>query len=159
MPEEFFEPALEHLFDLHADLHAAQSLGRTPVGVRNIVPLKSGRITGPKLNGELLGEAAADWSTFRTDGSMQIDVRLTIKTDDGALIYCNYGGLIVAEPAVAAQLFSGQDVPLRDYYQYITPVFLTGDERYAWLNQVVSVGRGRVLPGAVEYRVWALRNP
>ncbi len=54
---------------------------------------------------------------------------------------------------------TGQDPPLRDYYFYTNPMFQTGAENYAWLNQVVAVGRGRVVAGGVEYRVWALANP
>jgi hypothetical protein len=38
-------------------------------------------------------------------------------------------------------------------------MFQTGAEKYAWLNQTVAIGRGRAVPGGVEYRVWALRNP
>jgi hypothetical protein len=37
-------------------------------------------------------------------------------------------------------------------------MFQTADKRYAWMNKVIAVGRGRALAAAVEYRVWALRN-
>jgi hypothetical protein len=40
----------------------------------------------------------------------------------------------------------------------IQPRFETGDPRYAWLNRVVAVAEGRVLPNAVEYRVYELVN-
>ena len=82
-----------------------------------------------------------------------------MKTDDGALIYCTYSGLIVLTPDVGARIFSGQDVPLGDYYFYANPMFQTGDERYAWLNKVIAVARGRAIPGAVEYRAWTVENP
>jgi hypothetical protein len=42
---------------------------------------------------------------------------------------------------------------------YIAPTFQTGAEQCKWLIHVVAVGRGRVLAGAVEYRVWALADP
>jgi hypothetical protein len=38
------------------------------------------------------------------------------------------------------------------------PRFETGDSRYAWLNRVVAVAEGRVLPSAVAYRVFKLVN-
>ncbi|MCH8815998.1 MAG: DUF3237 family protein, partial [Chloroflexi bacterium] len=44
-----------------------------------------------------------------------------------------------------------------EYYFYTNPMFQTGHEKYAWLNGIVAVGRGKITPGAVEYRVWALR--
>ena len=60
-------------------------------------------------------------------------------------------------PEVQQRIFSAEDVPLDEYYFYTNPMFQTGNEKYAWLNNVMAVGRGRVVPGAVEYRVWALR--
>jgi hypothetical protein len=38
------------------------------------------------------------------------------------------------------------------------PRFETGDPRYAWMNSIVAVAEGRVLPGAVEYRVFQVVN-
>ena len=44
-----------------------------------------------------------------------------------------------------------------DQYFRTTPRFETGDTRYAWLNQSVSVAEGRLLPGfGVEYRVYCV---
>jgi len=37
-------------------------------------------------------------------------------------------------------------------------MFQTGAPQYAWLNQLITVGRGRVVRGGVEYRVWAIEN-
>ena len=50
-------------------------------------------------------------------------------------------------------------MPLSEYYFYTNPMFQTGDERYAWLNQTLAIGRGKVVPGGVEYRVWAISTP
>ena len=95
----------------------------------------------------------------RADGAVQLDVRATLQTDDDALVYCTYGGLIIAEPAVFGRLLATEDVPLKEFYFYINPMFQTGAPQYAWLNQVIAVGRGKVVPGGVEYRVWAVENP
>ncbi|MEZ4548861.1 MAG: DUF3237 family protein [Thermodesulfobacteriota bacterium] len=43
-------------------------------------------------------------------------------------------------------------------YFMIQPRFETGDPRYAWLNGVVSAGEGRIVPGKVEYKIYALEN-
>jgi hypothetical protein len=93
---------------------------------------------------------------MRTDGAVQLDVRGTLKTDDGALIYTTYSGLVVAEAAVFGRLLQAEDVPLAEYYFYINPMFQTAAPQYAWLNQLIAVGRGKILPGGVEYRVWAV---
>ena len=154
---EYQEPRLEHLYDMHADLEAPQVLAGTPAGVRQIFIVKGGTVEGPRIKGKIL-PGGGDWAMVRSDGAVQLDVRATLQTDDGALIYGTYGGLIVAEPAIFGRLFQGEDVPLDEYYFYINPMFQTGAPKYAWLNQVIAVGRGKAVPGGVEYRVWAIEN-
>jgi hypothetical protein len=157
MSNDFAEPRLEHLYDMYVDLEAPQVIGQTPVGMRQIFIVKGGSFVGPKMRGDLL-HGGGDWAMFRTDGAVQLDVRATLKTDDDALIYATYSGLILAEPEVFGKLVAGEDVPLSDYYFYTNPMFQTGAEKYAWLNQAMAIGRGRAIPNGVEYRVWAVRN-
>jgi hypothetical protein len=58
---------------------------------------------------------------------------------------------------VQAAMAAGEGTDFGDQYSYIAPRFETGDERYAWLNQSVFVGQGRVYPGyGVEYNVQRL---
>ena len=151
------EPRLEHLYDMHADLEAPQVIGATPVGMRQIFVVKGGTVEGPRIRGKLL-PGGGDWALVRSDGAVQLDVRGTFQTDDGALIYTTYGGLIVAEPAIFGRLLQAEDVPLDEYYFYTNPMFQTGAPQYAWLNRLIAVGRGKVVPGGVEYRVWAIEN-
>jgi hypothetical protein len=143
---------------MHVDLESPQMVGATPVGTRQVWIVKSGSFEGPGLRGEVLA-GGGDWALIRSDGVVQLDVRATVRTHDGALVYATYSGLIVLKPEVAARVFAGEDVPLSEYYFYTNPMFQTAAERYAWLNQVVAVGRGKVVPGGVEYRVWAVRDP
>ena len=149
------EPKLEHLFDIHADLEAPQVVGATPQGMRQIFIVKGGTVEGPRVKGKIL-PGGGDWALIRSDGAVQLDIRATVQTDDGALIYATYGGLIVAEPAVFGRLLQGEDVPLSEYYFYTNPMFQTSAPQYEWLNKVVGIGRGKVIPNGVEYRVWAL---
>ncbi len=151
------EPKLEHLYDMHADLEAPQVVGATPVGMRQIFVVKGGTVEGPRVRGKLL-PGGGDWALVRSDGAVQLDVRATLQTDDDALIYGTYGGLIVAEPAVFGRLLRAEDVRLDEYYFYINPMFQTGAPQYSWLNRLIAVGRGKVVPGGVEYRVWAIEN-
>ena len=151
------EPRLEHLYDMHADLEAPQVIGATPMGTRQIFIVKGGTVEGPRIKGKLL-PGGGDWALVRTDGAVQLDVRATLQTDDGALIYGTYGGLIVAELAVFGRLLQAEDVPLDEYYFYINPMFQTGAPQYDWLNRLIAIGRGKAVPGGVEYRVWAIEN-
>ena len=88
---------------MHADLEAPQVLAATPAGMRQIFIVKGGSVVGQRINGKIL-PGGGDWALVRTDGVVQLDVRATLQTDDGALIYGTYSGLIVAEPAVFGRL-------------------------------------------------------
>jgi hypothetical protein len=153
-----FEPRLEHLYDMHADLEPPQLIGAAPAGTRQIFIVKGGQLDGPSIKGEVL-PGGGDWATARPDGAVQLDVRATVRTDDGAMVYAYYSGYIADAMNAAGRVFAGEDVPLTEYYFYTNPLFQTGAEKYEWLNRVVAVGRGRIVPGGVEYRVWALSNP
>ena len=152
------EPRLEHLYDMHIDLETPQVIGAAPAGHRQIFIVKGGTVTGPRLKGTVL-PGGGDWALMRTDGAVQLDVRATLETDDGALIYTTYSGLIILSPDVLGRITGGEDVPLAQYYFYTNPMFQTAAESYAWLNQTIAIGRGKVIAGAVEYRVWAVSDP
>jgi hypothetical protein len=85
-------------------------------------------------------------------------VRGTLETEDGARIYLQYFGVLVVNEAVIAALGGGRGSAFGDTYFMTQPRFETGDPRYAWLNAVVAVAEGRVLPDAVEYRVYQVSN-
>lgn len=149
------EPKLELLYEMHVDLDPPQVIGQTPVGMRQIFYVTGGSFEGPRIRGEVL-PGGGDWALIRPDGALQLDVRATVRTNDGALVYVSYYGLIVASQEVWARFFRGEDVPVGDYTFYIAPMFQTGDPRYAWLNHTLALGKGRVIPNGVEYRVFAL---
>ncbi len=152
------KPRLEHLFDIHIDLETPQAIGAAPAGHRQIYIVTGGTVTGPRLKGTVL-PGGGDWALMRADGAVQLDVRATLETDDGALIYTTYSGLIILSPDVLGRIAGGEDVPISEYYFYPNPMFQTAAEGYNWLNQTIAIGRGKALGGAVEYRVWAVSDP
>ncbi len=149
------EPRLELLYEMHVDLDLPQVIGQTPLGMRQIFYVTGGTFEGPRIRGEVL-PGGGDWALIRPDGALQLDVRATIRTDDGALVYAAYYGLIVASQDVWARFLRSEEVPVADYTFYIAPMFQTGDQRYDWLNRTLAVGKGKVIPRGVEYRVFAL---
>ena len=60
--------------------------------------------------------------------------------------------------AVMAALGGQGETRFGDQHFFSQPRFETGDERYRWLNRVIAVGQGRVLPNRVEYQVFACVN-
>jgi hypothetical protein len=144
------------LFEISISLHPVQDLGTTPMGTRRIVPVSGGTFKGDRLRGVVLSNAAADWIVVRADGSVQLDVRLTLETDDGALIYMTYRGVRHSTPEVAERLARGDPVDPDEYYFRTTPYFETSSEKYAWMNNIVSVAVGERLASGVKYKIFEI---
>ena len=73
---------------------------------------------------------------------MMIDVRLTLQTDDGALIYLSYQGRFVGGASAMAELAQGKTLESGSYSLVTIAKFECGDERYSWLNDAIAVGTG-----------------
>jgi len=125
---------------LSVDFAGMIMIGQTPAGLRRIAPVTGGRFSGDRLNGEVL--PGADWVINRPDSVMEIDVRLPLKTDDGAMIYLNYQGRFLAEPETMARFAKGALLKPEEYSLAVTAKFESGAEQYLWLNNVVAVGTG-----------------
>ncbi|NQW18915.1 MAG: DUF3237 domain-containing protein [Chloroflexi bacterium] len=147
----------ELLLSFKADLDPnRQLLGPTPQGDRTIVYVTGGTFEGPKLRGEIL-PGGGDWIRRRSDGVGQLDVRATLQTDDGSLIYVQYNGIMNASPEVMARRANGETVDPSEYYFRTTPYFETGAGKYAWLNKIVTVGVGALTPTGVAYDIYAIK--
>ncbi len=151
--------ATEHLFDIVVDLNTPLSIGEGPFGRRVLFGAAGGSFEGPGLRGEVVA-GGGDWALFRPDGTMTLDVRLTLRTHDGALVSMTYGGRWTIPPEVRAEMGApggryGVD-PSR-YYFRTAPLFETGAPGYAWLNDIVCVGSGYPVEGGVAYRVFRVR--
>ncbi len=131
----------KHLFTLEANV-SIQMVADTPLGGRRIAVVEGGSFMGDRLRGEILPTAAGDWLLTRSDGVTLLDVRLTLKTDDGALIYMTYNGMRHGPEAVIKRLNAGETVDPSDYYFRVTPRFETGAGAYDWLNKLLAVGIG-----------------
>jgi len=128
-------------------------VGSVPLGQRVIAEVTGGSFEGERLNGSV-NTPGADWIMVSNDGIGHIDVRLTLKTDDGALIYMQYLGKLVFNDKMAEATAQGKETQLGDTYFMTQPRFETGSADYAWLNSIVAVAEGRVIEGGVEYKVF-----
>ena len=140
------------LMKITAELGDVHEIGEGPLGRRQLVVVAGGRFEGPRLNGEILS-GGTDMILRRADGAMCPDVRLTLKTDDGAIIEVTYRGIRHASAEVMARIAAGEDVPADDYYLRNTPYFETGSEKYDWLNRIVAVGLGARAPNGAVYHI------
>lgn len=135
------EVRTRHLFTLEAKV-SMQMTAETPAGTRRIAVVEGGSFRGERLRGEILPTAGADWLLLRRDGVLLMDVRVTLKTDDDALIYMHYSGMRHGPEEVIRRLNAGELVDPSDYYFRVTPRFETGAEKYDWLNRILAIGIG-----------------
>jgi hypothetical protein len=150
-------PRLEYLMTYRADLKDPIDIGAVPSGNRRIFDVTGGSFEGPRLKGRLL-PSGGDWLLIGTDGIGRLDVRGTFETEDGAHVYAQYFGVLVLNEAVMGTLTQGRETQYGDTYFMTQPRFETGHPDYTWLNSVVAIAEGRVLPTAVEYRVFQVLN-
>jgi hypothetical protein len=146
---------LHGLFTAEIELAPAQELGTTPLGRRRVIGITGGRFSGERLAGRVV-PGGADWQLIRADGVAWLDARYTLETRDGALIYVRNRGYRHGAPEVLARIAAGENVEPGEYYMRTTPLFETGDARYAWLNRMVCVASGARRPTAVELEVFEI---
>jgi len=103
------------LMTLQVAVIGAQKIGAVPHGTRVTAQIAGGRFEGPQLRGRVL-PGGGDWTLLRGDGVLELDLRLTLETDDGALIHTTSFGLRHGPPDVIAALARGETVDPAAYY-------------------------------------------
>jgi hypothetical protein len=149
---------LEHIVSYTATLRQPlEVIGETPAGLRLNAYVTGGEATGPRLTGRVLS-VGGDWLTIRPDGVGLIDVRASLETHEGALIYVEYSGVMELGEDGYARALRGE-LPSRATIQAV-PRFLTAHPAYLWLNrlQCVSVGASDLATSSVSYDTYAVRS-
>jgi hypothetical protein len=144
----------EYLMTLEAPLDPAFQV----VGQRVIVNVPAGgTVHGPKINGTLI-PPSGDWLIPMPDGSARIDVRTTIKTDDGELIFVEYNGVIFASKEVNDRFGKGEVITSKDEYFVTAPRFTTASKKYEWINHLQAVGKMVTIQNTkITYDIFAVR--
>ncbi len=145
----------EFLCDVQADLEEPLLIGSTPHGVRMIFNIKGGTVSGTNIKGDVL-PTGADWILLRPDGVGELDVRGTIRTDDGELIYMYYRGILHTTPEVYERIQKSESVDPSEYYFRTSPILETGSDKYGWLNRIIAVGVGQLMPNRVIYKIYRI---
>jgi hypothetical protein len=114
---------------LRLDTAPIEEVGETPRGPLSIFPLTGGSFEGDRLKGKVL-PGGADWATKRPDGAYELDLRVTLEAEDGALIHMTFSG--IRDDA--------------NHYFHTLPRFETASPRYEFLNRLLAVGHGQIGP-------------
>jgi hypothetical protein len=147
-------PRLTRVFRLEASLGEPLDLGETTQGRRRIVSLTGGTFTGPELNGTLLPGASADWQIVLPDGTALGDVRYTLRTDGGDLLYVQSRGVRHGRAEVLARLGRGDDVDAGEYTFRSAMQIETSAPALDWLNKGVFISVAGRQPAGVIYEVY-----
>jgi hypothetical protein len=115
------------LMALRLATSATLNIGSTPQGTLTIFPVTGGSFEGERLRGQVLA-GGGDWVTAREDGTLTLDLRVTLETDDGELIHMTFTG--VRDDA--------------NHYFRTVPRFETAAAKYAFLNHLLAVGIGDI---------------
>jgi len=115
------------LMRLRLTTAATQEIGPTPHGTLTIFPITGGTFEGEQLRGTVL-DGGVDWVIAAADGTFELDLRVTLETDDGALIHMTFTG--VRDDA-------------NQYFRTL-PRFETAAPKYAFLNRLLAVGIGEL---------------
>ena len=117
------------LMTLRLSTAATEEIGSTRQGTLSIFPVTGGSFEGDRLRGKVL-PGGGDWVTVKPDGTYELDLRVSLETDDGALIYMTFTG--IRDDA--------------NHYFRTLPLFETAAPAYAFLNRLLAVGIGEIGP-------------
>ncbi len=148
-------PALLPLAHIRCEVGALVNLGAGHHGERRYVPLGTGTVRGPELNGTLV-PGGVDWQIRRADGVLEIAAHYVIQADDGALIEVRSEGYRHGPAEVMARLAAGERVPPADYFFRTLMRFQTGSPAWAHLNGVMALAVGQREADAVLLDVYRI---
>ncbi len=148
------DPRLDLIYRLEASVGDPQDVGQISVGHRRIVPLNGGTFSGPELRGTLLPGASADWQTVLPDGTVLGDVRYTLETERGNMLYVRSQGVRHGSPEILERLVRGEAVDAAEYTFRTAVKIETGADGLDWLNKGVFVSVGGRQSGGVIYEVY-----
>jgi hypothetical protein len=153
LPEFMKNVRTKPMFAMRLDVRPMLIVGATPGAYRRVGVVTGGSFEGERLSGAVL-DGASDWQTVRNDGSTTLNVRLVLKTEDGALIGMTYQGLRHGPADIIARIEKGEVVDPASYYFRINPLFETEAAKYEWINRVIAVGIGHRFADGPVYSVF-----
>jgi Protein of unknown function (DUF3237) len=148
------DPSLTLVYRLEATLAEPLDLGDVAQGHRRIVRLTGGTFTGPDLNGRLLPGASADWQIVLPDGTALGDIRYTLQTDGGDLLYVQSRSVRHGPAEVLARLGRGEEVDASEYTFRTSTQIETAASDLDWLNKGVFISVGGRQAGGVIYETY-----
>ena len=149
----FQTPTLDHVCDFAVTISAPLEVGQTPQGLRRMIPITGGVISGPRMQGKVL-PGGADFQLIVGGTTAQLDARYVIEFADGARAFVQNTALRFATADTTARLVRGDKVDPSEVYFRCQPRFETAAPQWAWLMESQFIGTGVRLPDAVHMRFY-----
>jgi Protein of unknown function (DUF3237) len=152
LPESLQKIKARPLFVLREAIPPLLVVGQTPDGFRRVGLVLGGKFEGERLSGVVV--SGNDWQTIRPDSCMKLDVRLVLKTTDGALICMTYTVVRAGPPEVMAAMDRGETPDPSTYYFRMSALFETSVKEYDWINRIIAIGVGNRLADGPLYSIF-----
>lgn len=111
-----------------------------------IFEVRDASFEGPEVKGKII-PPAGDWIDVRPNGTWNLDVRMSAELDDGSHAYFHYSGIVSMTESLMGRVGSGEELTGDDIYFRAAPYIETNSETYAWLNDIVCIGKLRSFAG------------
>ena len=154
MSDQLPEPRLIKVYRLEATLAPPLDVGDSAQGHRRIVALTGGTFTGPEIQGTLLPGASADWQIVLSDGTALGDIRYTLQTDAGDLLYVQSRGVRHGSAEVLGRLGRGEQVDASEYTFRTSTRIETAAPDLDWMNKGVFISVGGRQAAGVIYETY-----
>jgi hypothetical protein len=153
LPDSMRSVRTRLMFVMRLEVKPVFLVGPAPEEYRRVGIIPGGSFEGERLSGKVL-EGGSDWQTVRKDGTVIINVRLMMQTNDGVLVGMTYQGVRSGPPDVIAKIDKGETVDPASYYFRINPLFQTSAPQCDWLNRVVGIGIGHRFADGPIYSIF-----
>lgn len=138
----------KYVFTLAIKIGAPIVAGDLGHGIRRIIPILGGEVTGEGIHGTIY-PVGADFQTIRPDGFTEVEAKYAFEMDDGAVIYIENVGVRFGPKEALDRIARGEAVDPALIYFRSVPKFETGTAQYRWLMQNLFIGVGARHPDRV----------
>lgn len=147
-------PELTFIARIEVEVGEVIDIGTTAQGVRRVVPIRGGRVSGPDLSGRVL-DAGADFQRYPTRDLAYLQANYVLELEGGDRILVENQAIRSADPVELSLMMAGGTVdPSRVYFRCVP--FLSADEAgpHAWMNRTLFIGTGERRPDGVQIDVF-----
>ncbi|KAF0318177.1 hypothetical protein GQ607_014545 [Colletotrichum asianum] len=126
---------------------------------RLVLPILSGSVKGPRIEGKIVERSGADWAEQVSPGKVfsRLNARYTLQTNDGVFILVNAHGIYRSGPGQTEKLTPTASQDDVEYFTHIT-FEAPGGSPYDWMNGVFAIGVMTMFEGKPIIDCYRLTN-